>query len=121
MEEELEALDRFLTEEQSTFHFVKVDGQFFLEAADQDDASWGSTSKKETLEKTEESLVKSYLSSNMNRPRIPLKEFIDEFERKIISHALQICMGNQRKAAHLLGVKPTTLGEKLKRMKNPPE
>ena len=45
-----------------------------------------------------------------------LKEKMEEFERAIIQAALEEAGGNQRRAAASLGVLPTTLCEKMKRL-----
>jgi DNA-binding NtrC family response regulator len=44
-----------------------------------------------------------------------LKEFIDDLEKCIILSALSKVGGNQKKAARALGIKYTTLNEKIKR------
>jgi DNA-binding NtrC family response regulator len=45
-----------------------------------------------------------------------LKEKMDDFEREIIQAALAEAGGHQRRAAAALGVLPTTLCEKMKRL-----
>lgn len=55
------------------------------------------------------------------RPETPiegrtLRDLLDEYERGLIVSALEETGGNQRRAAGLLGVLPTTLHEKLKRL-----
>ena len=45
-----------------------------------------------------------------------LKDRVFEFEKSLICSALKETDGNQKKAARLLGVNPTTLNEKLKRL-----
>ena len=45
-----------------------------------------------------------------------LKDRVLEFEKSLIWSALRETEGNQKKAARLLGVNPTTLNEKLKRL-----
>jgi two-component system, NtrC family, nitrogen regulation response regulator GlnG len=45
-----------------------------------------------------------------------LRDLLDEYERGLIVSALEETGGNQRRAAGLLGVLPTTLHEKLKRL-----
>ena len=45
-----------------------------------------------------------------------LKTLVEEFERGIIVSALQATGGNQRRAAFALGLLPTTLHEKMKRL-----
>jgi two-component system response regulator PilR (NtrC family) len=58
----------------------------------------------------EEALVPS-LSNDLN-----LKEQIQSFQKKTIIEALRRSKGIQKKAAGLLGVKPTTLNEMIKRL-----
>ncbi len=45
-----------------------------------------------------------------------LKSLLEDFEKKIIVEALQSTGGNQRRAAFALGLLPTTLHEKMKRL-----
>ena len=45
-----------------------------------------------------------------------LKDLVADFERTLIHSALEKTEGNQKKAAHLLRLKATTLNEKLKRL-----
>jgi DNA-binding NtrC family response regulator len=45
-----------------------------------------------------------------------LKDLVDAYERHVIEDALQAASGNQRRAAQALGVLPTTLHEKMKRL-----
>jgi DNA-binding NtrC family response regulator len=45
-----------------------------------------------------------------------LKDLVDNYERQIIEAALRDSHGNQRRAARALGVLPTTLHEKMKRL-----
>jgi DNA-binding NtrC family response regulator len=45
-----------------------------------------------------------------------LKTLVTDFERRLIQEALVAAGGNQREAARALGVLPTTLNEKLKRL-----
>lgn len=48
---------------------------------------------------------------------VSLKERVSEFERNLITTALKRSDWNQKKAAEMLQVNPTTLNEKLKRLK----
>jgi len=43
-------------------------------------------------------------------------EVVHAFERRLIMEALDACSGVQRDAASMLGISPTTLNEKLKRL-----
>jgi len=45
-----------------------------------------------------------------------LKDLVREFERQLIEAALAQTAGNQRRAAASLGLLPTTLHEKMKRL-----
>jgi two-component system response regulator HydG len=52
--------------------------------------------------------------SSSSRPT--LKALLEAYERRIIEEALLAAGGNQRRAARALGVLPTTLHEKMKRL-----
>jgi DNA-binding NtrC family response regulator len=45
-----------------------------------------------------------------------LKVLLDAYERRLIEEALAASSGNQRRAAAALGLLPTTLHEKMKRL-----
>ena len=45
-----------------------------------------------------------------------LKKALDSLERDIIGHVLEMTKGNQNNAAKILGIKPTTLHYKLRRL-----
>lgn len=45
-----------------------------------------------------------------------LRERVEVFERRLIEEALAASGGNQRRAAAALGVLPTTLHEKMRRL-----
>jgi len=49
-------------------------------------------------------------------PRPSLKSMLEAYERRLIESALATTHGNQRRAAHALGLLPTTLHEKMKRL-----
>jgi DNA-binding NtrC family response regulator len=48
--------------------------------------------------------------------RPTLKDLVEGYERHVIEDALRAAHGNQRRAARALGVLPTTLHEKMKRL-----
>ena len=48
--------------------------------------------------------------------RRDLKALVEDYERTLILEALRNTSGNQRQAAFALGILPTTLHEKLKRL-----
>lgn len=60
-------------------------------------------------------LVWSFVEYFFNSSHVPLKRFMDIMERNIILRALYKVNGDQKKAAEILGVKYTTLNEKIKR------
>jgi DNA-binding NtrC family response regulator len=45
-----------------------------------------------------------------------LKAMMEEYERTLLLQALMACAGHQRRAAAVLGILPTTLHEKMKRL-----
>jgi len=47
---------------------------------------------------------------------VNLKRQVEDYERGIIEDALRLANGNQLQAARALGVLPTTLHEKMKRL-----
>lgn len=49
-------------------------------------------------------------------PRPTLKDLMESYERSLIRAALEATAGNQRRAAASLGLLPTTLHEKMKRL-----
>jgi len=49
-------------------------------------------------------------------PRPTLKVMLEAYERRLIEEALSVAGGSQRRAARALGVLPTTLHEKMKRL-----
>jgi DNA-binding NtrC family response regulator len=56
---------------------------------------------------------------NAATPFVPtqdLDSLLDDYERKLISLALEATGGHQRRAAASLGIRPTTLSEKLRRL-----
>ena len=70
---------------------------------------------EKSLAKIHESLVIAYLDTNLNFSQIPLKEFLDNFEKKILLASLHQTNGNQKKAATMLSLKPTALFEKMRK------
>lgn len=56
------------------------------------------------------------LPSTEEPSRKDLKSLLEHYERTLILDALRNTSGNQRQAAFALGILPTTLHEKLKRL-----
>jgi two-component system nitrogen regulation response regulator GlnG len=48
--------------------------------------------------------------------RQPLRVLLDDYERRLILEALEASQGHRRRAASALGLLPTTLHEKMKRL-----
>jgi len=68
-----------------------------------------------SLQKATKSLALAYLVANMNFKNIPLKEFMDGFEKKILLACLRLTRRNQKDAAAMLRLKPTALIEKMRK------
>ena len=60
-------------------------------------------------------ILKLFIEYFRIEKRVPFKKLISSVERMIIIRALSQSDGNQRKAAQFLGIKHTTLNEKVKR------
>jgi len=56
------------------------------------------------------------MDQDAGSPRPTLKTRLEFYERRLILEALRTTGGNQRQAAQSLGVLPTTLHEKMKRL-----
>jgi len=56
------------------------------------------------------------LETEREPERKTFRELVDEYERELILSALRASGGHQRRAAAALGVLPTTLHEKMKRL-----
>lgn len=67
------------------------------------------------MEEVMDDLVSAYLTSNLNFKRTPLKELMDDFERRVLHACLNLTQGHQRNAAAILGVKCTALFEKMRK------
>ena len=53
---------------------------------------------------------------NRNHSQLGLKDLLAAYERDLLRSALEASGGNQSRAAKILGVLPTTLLEKMKRL-----
>jgi DNA-binding NtrC family response regulator len=78
-------------------------------------STWADAGSAESLEKIKESLVLAYLGANQNFKNIPLKAFLDGFEKKILLACLRLTNGSQKSAAAMLSLKPTALFEKMRK------
>lgn len=70
---------------------------------------------EENLKNAREDFIKNYLIVNFAVQTIPLSDFLSELEQDLIKYTLLISEQNQKKAAFLLGLKPSTLCEKMKK------
>jgi DNA-binding NtrC family response regulator len=73
------------------------------------------TGPLQAIERIKESLVFAYLSANLDIQNLPLKAFLDGFEKNVLLACLRLTRGNQRDAAALLSLKPTALFEKMRK------
>ncbi|MCX6558835.1 MAG: hypothetical protein NTW95_15625 [Candidatus Aminicenantes bacterium] len=76
---------------------------------------WSGPEAMVSLQKTAEVLAMAYLVTNLNFKTIPLKEFMDDCERKILLSSLHLTHGSQKNTADLLGLRPTALFEKMRK------
>lgn len=63
-----------------------------------------------------DSIILNYLMLNIKKEKCSFKDFICFFEKKVINTALNVTNGNQRVASEILGIKTTTLNEKIKKL-----
>ncbi len=61
--------------------------------------------------------INLFIEDFYQKRKIPLKDFLTRVELRLIIFSLERANGNQRQAAKILGIKPTTLNEKLRRYK----
>ncbi len=71
--------------------------------------------KSRPKKKYNKDLMDFFIENVFMNDNINFKEFIEEIERAIIIKALVKFNGNQRETARFLGIKYTTLNEKVKR------
>jgi DNA-binding NtrC family response regulator len=75
----------------------------------------GSAQAARSLASISESLVSAYLAASMGPRSVPLKEFMDGFEKAILLACLRLTLGNQKDASTILGIKPTAMFEKMRK------
>ena len=75
----------------------------------------GAAQAARSLESISESLVSAYLAASMGPRSVPLKEFMDGFEKAILLACLRLTLGNQKDASAILGIKPTAMFEKMRK------
>ena len=75
----------------------------------------GAAHAARSLENISGSLVAAYLAASMGTRSIPLKEFMNGFEKAILLACLRLTQGNQKNASAILGIKPTAMFEKMRK------
>ncbi len=78
-------------------------------------SSWSAPRDERSMETIMETLVSAYLAANLSIQCTPLKEFMDDFEKRILRACLTLTQGHQRNAAAILGIKYTALFEKMRK------
>ncbi len=76
---------------------------------------WSDPQALKSVEDSLAALVSAYMSANQKHKGIPLKELMWAFERKVLLASLRLAHGKQKEAAAILGVKATTLLEKMRK------
>jgi DNA-binding NtrC family response regulator len=92
-----------------------LDHPWVLDAPPVRRSIWADPQAVKSMEEVVESLVSAYLAANLNFKGIPLKEFMDSFEKQILLSCLRLTQGHQRNAAAILGLKYTALFEKMRK------
>jgi len=82
-------------------------------------ANNGINTLHENIKRNCEQMIKNYLFLNSLNRGLPLKSFINNLERNLIDLALSMTKGNQKDVSLILGIKESTLCEKIKRYKIP--
>jgi DNA-binding NtrC family response regulator len=73
------------------------------------------TKNRKSMADAQEMLVYSYILLNLSQQKIPLKDFLRNLEEKLIGVVLLVTKGSLKQSAEILGIKKTTLSEKIKR------
>lgn len=86
-----------------------------LDFLDKSDKKYGKVKDVHTKDKIRKEMYKFIVEFFCKKETLPLKEFIMTLEKCIILRALSKFNGNQKEAAKFLGIKYTTLNEKIKK------
>lgn len=86
-----------------------------LDFFDESDKSYGKVKDANRKDKIEMEMYKFIVEFFCKKETLPLKEFIMTLEKCIILRTLSKFNGNQKEAAKFLGIKYTTLNEKIKK------
>ncbi len=84
---------------------------------DKSDKKYGKAKDALTKDKIRKEMYRFIVEFFCRKETLPLKEFIVNLEKCIILKALSKFNGNQKAAAEFLGIKYTTLNEKIKKYK----
>lgn len=76
---------------------------------------WADPGALKSLENARDSLISAYLGACLNYSGIPVKDFMDGVEKHLLLACLSMTQGHQRNAAVILGLRPTTLFEKMQK------
>lgn len=86
-----------------------------LDFLDDSDKKYGKVKDAHAKDKIRTEMYKFIVEFFCRKETLPLKEFIINLEKCIILRALSKFNGNQKEAAKFLGIKYTTLNEKIKK------
>lgn len=79
------------------------------------DSDLQSHQEKHPRKRVKKNALDSFIEHAFMKNGIDLKEFLEELERKLIIKTLAKFNGNQKDSARFLGIKYTTLNEKIRR------
>jgi DNA-binding NtrC family response regulator len=79
----------------------------------QDWAAGRSLPAATALDSRANELLSAYLDSLLNSRGVPLKDFMWDLEREILRTSLKMTHGHQKNSAAILGIKPTTMFQKM--------
>jgi len=65
------------------------------------------------LDSRADELLSAYMDSLLNSRGVPLKDFMWDLEREILRTSLKMTRGHQKNSAAILGIKPTTMFQKM--------
>ena len=68
------------------------------------------------LDRIVEIVIYSFLAMNFKLRNMPLRDFIRNLEKNLITSCLNLTLWNQKETASVLGMKPSTLCEKIKKL-----
>jgi DNA-binding NtrC family response regulator len=77
------------------------------------DSSFTDPDALKFLEDIMDTIAFTYATFSLNSKPIPLKKFLNGFEKKFLLACLRRTAGNQKEAAAVMGIKPTALIEKM--------